>query len=63
MPIILIPFIILAARNTAMHHREMEAQERQADIQQKQYDLLLAEHNAHYGHGPVSVRRGILVKH
>jgi hypothetical protein len=45
MPILLLPFIVHHAR---MEHRMALAQEQMVQIQQKQYELLLAEHNAHY---------------
>ena len=46
--------------NTMMHASQTKAQVQQTEIMQKQYELLLAEHNAHYG-ANVTVQRGVLV--
>jgi hypothetical protein len=39
----LLPFIVM---NTCLHARATKAQVQMAEAQQKQYELLLAEHNA-----------------
>jgi hypothetical protein len=60
MPILLIPFIILAAGNTHMHKRQADAEEARVAIEQKQYELNLRQYNEAH---PVTVKRGITVYH
>lgn len=54
MPLFLIPFIILAVGNTRMHKRQADAAQQEADIHEKEYQILLAEHNAKYHIGLVT---------
>jgi hypothetical protein len=44
----------------ALHARQTKAQVQQTEIMQKEYELMLAEHNAHYGDN-TTVNKGVLV--
>jgi hypothetical protein len=60
MPLFLIPFIILAVGNTRMHKRQADAAQQEANIHEKEYQILLAEHNAKYHVGLVVPHSGSL---
>ena len=70
MPLLLIPFLILAVGNTRTHKRQADAAQQEADNHEKEYQILLAEHNAKYHiglvtpvkhSGPVTLKRAIRV--
>jgi hypothetical protein len=52
-PLFLLPFLVLAIGNTRMHKRQADAAQQEANIHEKEYQLLLAEHNAKYHVGLV----------
>jgi hypothetical protein len=60
MPLFLLPFWMIAIGNAKHTKQQAEAAQQQTAIMQKQYELLLAEHNARYG-DHVTVKKGILV--
>jgi hypothetical protein len=57
--IFLLPFLV---HHAVMERKNLEVQQQMAATQHAQYQMLLAEHNAHYQTN-VTVKRGILIKH
>jgi hypothetical protein len=48
-PIILLPFVMLGIGQMKAHRDEANARMKEAELHEKEYQLLLAEHNARYG--------------
>jgi hypothetical protein len=57
--IFLLPFLV---HHAVMERKNLAVQQQIAATQEAQYQILLAEHNAHYQTN-VTVRRGIMIKH
>jgi len=58
MPLFLLPFLVVAAANAHAHKRQVATDERRVEIEEKQYELNLAQWNESHSH---TVKRGILV--